>query len=57
MMEEIRWHNMRRSILALGGFVVFIVLGMELRPKPKPVPPPVREIKYPEGDVEHNWVT
>ncbi|KAL0949759.1 hypothetical protein HGRIS_009797 [Hohenbuehelia grisea] len=38
--EEIKWENMRRSVLALSSFLVVIVLSMELSPKPAPPPPP-----------------
>ncbi|KAF8842284.1 hypothetical protein BDN67DRAFT_966048 [Paxillus ammoniavirescens] len=48
-MEEVRWDNMRKAVAALGGFLVVIVIFMELshfkqskRPPSLP-PPPVSE--------------
>ncbi|KAJ3559831.1 hypothetical protein NM688_g105 [Phlebia brevispora] len=44
MMEEVKWDNMRKSVAALGGFLLLIVISMELfstkKQKPKPLPPP-----------------
>ncbi|KAG6872794.1 hypothetical protein C0995_006523 [Termitomyces sp. Mi166 len=43
--EEIKWENMRRAVLTLTAFVVFIIIMMEVRPKsrpPTPSPPPSR---------------
>jgi len=45
LMEEVRWDNMRKSVAALSGFLILIVIGMELlatkqtKEKPKPPPP------------------
>ncbi|KAG6820100.1 hypothetical protein H0H93_005412 [Arthromyces matolae] len=53
--EEIKWENMRRAVLTLTGFVVFIIIMMEVRPKPKPPtsspsspshPPPEAELTH-----------
>ncbi|KAL4264209.1 Coiled-coil domain-containing protein 90-like protein [Pleurotus pulmonarius] len=32
--EEIKWENMRKSVLALSAFLVVIIMSMELWPKP-----------------------
>ncbi|KAF7433130.1 hypothetical protein PC9H_005079 [Pleurotus ostreatus] len=42
--EEIKWENMRKSVLALSAFLVVIIMSMELWPKPakrspEPQPP------------------
>jgi hypothetical protein len=39
--EEIKWENMRRSVLALSAFLLVIIVSLELRPKAPPPPPPV----------------
>jgi len=39
-MEEVRWENMRRSVVALSAFVVVIIISMELRPNLNSTPPP-----------------
>ncbi|EKM80349.1 hypothetical protein AGABI1DRAFT_39307 [Agaricus bisporus var. burnettii JB137-S8] len=41
VVEEIKWENMRRAVLTLAAFVVVTIIGMEIRPKPKPNCPPV----------------
>ncbi|KII94796.1 hypothetical protein PLICRDRAFT_97748 [Plicaturopsis crispa FD-325 SS-3] len=38
--EEVKWENMRKSVAALGAFLVVIVLSMELRQTPAPRTPP-----------------
>ncbi|KAG6918943.1 hypothetical protein DXG01_010598 [Tephrocybe rancida] len=38
--EEIKWENMRRAVLTLSAFVLFIIIMMEVQPKAKPSPPP-----------------
>ncbi|KAI0049604.1 hypothetical protein FA95DRAFT_1556699 [Auriscalpium vulgare] len=45
-MEEVKWDNMRKSVVALSAFLVVIVLSMELRPKPKPIPPPMQNVPH-----------
>jgi len=45
--EEIKWENMRRSVLTLGAFLLVIVMSMELRPKAKP---PTQQTKQPGAD-------
>ncbi|KAI0700702.1 hypothetical protein BC835DRAFT_1411820 [Cytidiella melzeri] len=54
LMEEVRWDNMRKSVAALSGFLVTIVIGMELlsstETKKKPKPPPPEPLQ--EGEVE-----
>lgn len=45
LMEEVKWNNMRKSVVALGAFLLVIVLSMELlgwkeTPKKKKKPPP-----------------
>jgi hypothetical protein len=59
LIEEIRWDNMRRSILALSAFLVFILVAMELRPKPVPKPPPKPDVMVPEAEglESTSWVT
>ncbi|KDQ64839.1 hypothetical protein JAAARDRAFT_28479 [Jaapia argillacea MUCL 33604] len=51
-MEEARWDNMRKSVVALAGFVVVCIFGLELRPKapPNPPPKPPPEVKVPEAE-------
>ncbi|EIN10697.1 hypothetical protein PUNSTDRAFT_132775 [Punctularia strigosozonata HHB-11173 SS5] len=51
LMEEIRWDNLRRSVLTLSAFLVVILVAMELRPKPKPASTekPV-ETRHPESE-------
>ncbi|CAL1702216.1 unnamed protein product [Somion occarium] len=61
MMEEARWDNMRNSVAALTGFLLVIVLSMELlvtKPKPPP-PPPKPDINHPEAEglQKMDWVT
>ncbi|KAJ7638748.1 hypothetical protein FB45DRAFT_903718 [Roridomyces roridus] len=46
--EEIKWHNMRRAVVALSAFVAVIVITMELRPKPPP-PAPTAPVVQPHG--------
>lgn len=56
-MEGIRWDNLRNSVVALSGFLVFIVMSMELlmtrdasaKAKAAPPPPPIPEILPPES--------
>jgi hypothetical protein len=59
LIEEIRWDNMRRSIIALSAFLVFILVGMELRPRPVPKPHSSSEIRHPEAEglEKTDWVT
>ncbi|KAI0028074.1 hypothetical protein K488DRAFT_34708, partial [Vararia minispora EC-137] len=38
-MEEVRWENMRKSVVALTAFLIAIVISMELRPRKPPAPP------------------
>jgi len=39
--EEVKWDNMRKSVVALTAFLFVIVVGMELlRPQPKNPPAP-----------------
>ncbi|KIJ70165.1 hypothetical protein HYDPIDRAFT_78661 [Hydnomerulius pinastri MD-312] len=60
-MEEVKWDNMRKAVAALGGFLLVIVVFMELyhssKPKtsPQPSPPPVIiERRYPpQGEGDH----
>jgi len=39
--EEIKWENMRKSVLALSAFLVVIIFSLELRPRTPPPPPPI----------------
>lgn len=61
--EEIKWENMRRSVVALFSFAFAIIVFMELQPKPKPAPttPPPRpaDAKQPEAEglERMDWVT
>jgi hypothetical protein len=50
---------MRRSIIALSAFLVFILVGMELRPRPVPKPHSSPEIRHPEAEglEKTDWVT
>jgi hypothetical protein len=59
LIEEIRVDNMRRSIITLSALVMFILVGMELRPKPVPKPTPMPEMKHPEAEglERTDWVT
>ncbi|EPT03569.1 hypothetical protein FOMPIDRAFT_1028444 [Fomitopsis schrenkii] len=58
--EDVRWNNMRNSVVALGGFLLLIMLAMEIlviKPAPakKPKPgsqPPAVEIR-PPGNMEN----
>lgn len=45
--------------MALSSFLVFILLVMELWPKPKPPPKPKRDVKQPEAEglERMDWVT
>ncbi|KAJ7744512.1 hypothetical protein DFH07DRAFT_749425 [Mycena maculata] len=65
--EEIKWDNMRRAVVALSSFLLVIVVAMELRPKPRPTPPPSAVQSHPlsakdikqsqqEGSLD-DWVT
>ncbi|KAI0303116.1 hypothetical protein BC826DRAFT_983460 [Russula brevipes] len=38
--EEVKWDNMRKSVVALTAFLFVIVVGMELRSQPKNPPAP-----------------
>ncbi|KZT12997.1 uncharacterized protein LAESUDRAFT_754027 [Laetiporus sulphureus 93-53] len=57
-MEKARWDNLRNSVVALSGFLLLIVISMELLKSPKKPPkkteppPPVMEVRLPEG-TEH----
>ncbi|KAJ3572462.1 hypothetical protein NP233_g3062 [Leucocoprinus birnbaumii] len=52
VVEENKWENMRRAVLALGAFVFIIVIGMEVRPKPKPTSPsPRNDTKQSHADM------
>ncbi|TFK43600.1 hypothetical protein BDQ12DRAFT_675248 [Crucibulum laeve] len=61
--EEIKWENMRRSVVALAAFVLAIIVGMEIRPRPKltpsPAPPSRPDVSIPqtEGLERTEWVT
>lgn len=56
-MEGVRWDNLRNSVAALSGFLVVIVLSMELlgirqpstKAKPSPPQPPIVEVRPPKG--------
>lgn len=56
-MEGVRWDNLRNSVAALSGFLVVIVLSMELlgirqpstKAKPRSPQPPIVEVRPPEG--------
>ncbi|TFY69907.1 hypothetical protein EVJ58_g146 [Rhodofomes roseus] len=63
-MEGVRWNNMRNSVVALGGFLLVIMLAMEILVI-KPVPakkskseqqPPIVEIRPPEGTENQGTV-
>ncbi|KAI0069064.1 hypothetical protein BV25DRAFT_1818010 [Artomyces pyxidatus] len=45
-MEEVKWDNMRKSVVALSAFLLVIVIFLELRPKAKPPPPPVHSVPH-----------
>ncbi|KAI0728708.1 hypothetical protein C8Q72DRAFT_779286 [Fomitopsis betulina] len=55
--EDVKWNNMRNSVVALGGFLLLIMLAMEIlvsKPKPAKTPnpepqPPAVEIRPPVG--------
>ncbi|EIM88265.1 uncharacterized protein STEHIDRAFT_77126 [Stereum hirsutum FP-91666 SS1] len=53
-MEEVRWDNMRKSVAALSAFLVVIILSMELRPRPKPVPPQLAQVPPTMYNTQHN---
>jgi len=38
--EEVKWDNMRKSVVALTAFLFVIVVAMELRSQPKKPPAP-----------------
>ncbi|KAI0786380.1 hypothetical protein C8Q75DRAFT_808370 [Abortiporus biennis] len=66
LMEEVRWDNMRNAVAALSGFLIVLVISMELfftktkKPKaPPPPPPPFSDIIQPEGEglQKMDWVT
>jgi len=37
--EEIKWENMRKSVVMLSAFLLVIIITMELRPKPPSTTP------------------
>jgi len=53
--EEIKWDNMRKAVLTLSGFVVVIIITMEVQPKPKSSrtasPPPTQ----PDVNIPKDW--
>ncbi|KAJ7179923.1 hypothetical protein C8R43DRAFT_382531 [Mycena crocata] len=63
--EEIKWDNMRRAVVALSAFLVVIVVSMELRPKPRPTPPlmpqthplSAQDVKQPQPEGLEDWAT
>jgi len=65
--EEIKWDNMRRAVVTLSGFLVVIVISMELRPRPSSTPaPPIiththplsaKDVKQPQPEGLDDWVT
>ncbi|KAJ7937119.1 hypothetical protein B0H13DRAFT_1588913 [Mycena leptocephala] len=66
--EEIKWDNMRRAVVSLAAFVVFIVISLELRPRPKPTTPPsqvmaqshplsAKDVKQPQPEGLEDWAT
>jgi len=62
-MEEVRWGNMRNSVIALSSFLLVILVSMELLTarlkESKPPPPPPPEIIQPESEglQKMDWVT
>jgi len=55
--EEVKWNNMRKSVVTLSAFLVVIIMTMELRPKPyTPPPPSARSPADAKGEVLENWV-
>ncbi|KAF9075913.1 hypothetical protein BDP27DRAFT_1256815 [Rhodocollybia butyracea] len=42
--EEVKWDNMRRAVVGLFAFASVIIIGMEVRPKSPPSPPPVTPV-------------
>ncbi|KAG6855125.1 hypothetical protein C0991_006054 [Blastosporella zonata] len=59
--EEIKWENMRRAVLTLSAFVLFIIIMLEVRPKAKPptsppTPLPIRSPR-PEHSNGSEWAT
>ncbi|KAJ7781315.1 hypothetical protein B0H16DRAFT_1658929 [Mycena metata] len=65
--EEIKWDNMRRAVVTLSGFLVVIVISMELRPRPSSTPaPPItahthplsaKDVKQPQPEGLDDWAT
>ncbi|KAF8351525.1 hypothetical protein F5887DRAFT_861026, partial [Amanita rubescens] len=37
--EEVKWENMRRTVVTLFAFIMLIVVSLEIRPKSAPAPP------------------
>lgn len=62
-MEEVRWGNMRNSVIALSSFLLAILVSMELLAatlkESKRPPPPPPEIIQPESEglQKMDWVT
>ncbi|THV08628.1 hypothetical protein K435DRAFT_772082 [Dendrothele bispora CBS 962.96] len=62
--EEVKWDNMRRAVVALFAFAGAIIIGMELQPKPPPPPPPqnrattpITRVDIPDNVEKMEWVT
>ncbi|THH33763.1 hypothetical protein EUX98_g421 [Antrodiella citrinella] len=62
--EEVRWDNMRNSVIALSSFLLVIIFSMEIlsngkSKKQPPPPPPKPEVTQLEGEglQKMNWVT
>ncbi|KAF8640118.1 hypothetical protein AX17_001354 [Amanita inopinata Kibby_2008] len=50
--EEIKWENMRKTVVTLFAFIMVIVISMEVQHKPVSPPPPHPHIFQPMAEME-----
>ncbi|KAK2466160.1 hypothetical protein APHAL10511_001802 [Amanita phalloides] len=48
--EEVKWDNMRKTVVTLFAFIMVIIIGMEIQPKTPPIPPPRPPSPLPESE-------